>query len=329
MNKEVADFIASLSEEEQGILDKVFSNWKLWLPKIENVKVDTLVDIVNPKEPELAAEKEKVLQEQKQNFEFPSLSFIEARVVEFAALKTDFPSLPAKLENDETFRGNYYNEGNTARMNGLRPYREETLETILQEISELPWSTGEPGGLWKNSIYGVPCPIPQVIGGTPPSGSYFLRPYRADNILQGNVIIGEQVFEEWEYRGRKIKMLKDGWEWRIEGGHPSFVWTFGTVPTNPCIEWMLIGEVHINTKDGPEIYMRHPSKRGSMPPTPGAPWKQKEPIGILDIYSEEVYGQAWLGLRKLGFFGGLNVAINWIEGAEWALGAGSRPPWID
>lgn len=327
MNQEIVDFIASLSKDEVEALDDAFANWQQWLPKMQSVKVDTLVEMVQPNTPELLQEKEKQQLKKSQKFEFPSLSFIEERVAEYAKRTTSFPSLPQSLADDETFAGNYHNEGNQARMWGLRPYRDETLSGILQEIGELPRSSGDPGSLWRGSNFGVPCPIPQVVGGTPPYNTYFLRPKLPDNILQGNKIIGAQVYEPWQYRNRTIKMLRDGWEWSISGGHPSFIWVFGCVPTNQCVEWMLTGEVHIQTKFGPEVYMRHPSKTG-IPAMPGSPWKQKEPIGILDIYSEEIYGSAWLGLRKLGFFGGLNVAINWVEGAEWALGVLDKPSWM-
>ena len=197
---------------------------------------------------------------------------------------------------------------------GLRPDPSLTMESLLEQVAELPRLDAakiRALGLRGDMFDG--CPEPQVLDrGRAPFGTFFLREDKRG-----------RAFDDFEHRERAIRVLDDN-TWSISGLEPFQDWKFGT-SANPNVEWYMEGIFYKPGRDGGRIPGQLTELPGSAAPGPYQP----VPTGIcsVSIDSASVFGSAWIILKRLGFWGALDVAINYIELQEWAYGVAGWPAW--
>ena len=139
------------------------------------------------------------------------------------------------------------------------------------------------------------------------------------------------------HRGRTIERQGEN-EWTISSTSPNWSWEFRNVPANPTLEWVVRGKVlvpreGVNPADYHELpqdqlfamatvpITQHPSLGSNsedLVDLNGAWWERyPENFYSFDIHSPLTTGEPEGGL---GFWGALNVAINWISAVEDAYG---------
>ena len=186
----------------------------------------------------------------------------------------------------------------------LRPHGEPaSIQELVDRIAAKPLSPE-----WVN------CPEPEVKSSRPvPFGHYYLREDKRG-----------RLYDETVVRGRTVTPLSDD-SWSISAQDPFEPWELSSVPGNPTIEWMLRSHRNFVTPEGRVLQSDCHPDTGPVDPNRAPP----EHIGAVDIRSERVYGQATMGLKRLGMHGALEVAISYIELIEWAYGQAERPAWLD
>lgn len=261
------------------------------------------------------------------DFKIPSKEEVEAKMKEvLPEPKQVDVTFPEELQKCENFQMQLL-EWDTKRFLmpqtwNLRPNRYPNIEALLAEVAELPIASAET--FWENCRMDVPYPTPGVISDRAPFSSFFLGPEKEDAAVVDGKIVGRYSSDPFAYRGRTITP-NNNHTWDISASHEMFVWEFGTVPTNPTVEWILRGDLYVYHEGRKLIENAYPRSGFSDPNLPN--WKR--PLSLLiDITSEATYGHAWLGLKQLGFWGGLDVAINFIEGVEWAYGVAEKPKYL-
>ena len=146
-----------------------------------------------------------------------------------------------------------------------------------------------------------------------------------------------------KHRGRAINRNGEN-EWTISSPSPNWRWKFMNVPANPTLEWVVQGEVllprpGVNIDDFPDLSQDDLFAMATLPVTQhpdlgmnsedlvdlnGAWWERNsENFYSFAIHSPLVTGEPEGGL---GFWGGLNVAINWITELEDAYGVPQLKP---
>ena len=137
-----------------------------------------------------------------------------------------------------------------------------------------------------------------------------------------------------EHRGRTVTRESEN-EWTISSPSDNWRFKFVQVPGNPTLEWVVSGEVlvprpGVDPDDYPDLsdedkfamstipMSQHP-ELGIEAVTMEGPWWEEHPENFhgFDIHSPYTIGEPEGGL---GFWGGLNVAINWIDAVEAAYG---------
>ncbi|MXV76392.1 hypothetical protein F4Z99_19235 [Candidatus Poribacteria bacterium] len=259
-------------------------------------------------------------------FKIPSKEEVEAKMKQVLPEPEHVDvSFPSKLEDCDNFQMQMLEwdtkDFRMPQIWNLRPNRYPNIEALLKEVAELPIALAST--FWENSNNDVPYPTPQVVSGDPPFRSYFLGPEKEDMTVVDGEIVGRYRKTPFDYRGRIITP-NNNHTWAISAIHEMFVWEFGTVPTNPTVEWILKGDLY-EDESRRTLSSSYPRLGFQDPNLPN--WRR--PLSLLiDIASEAVYGTAWLGLKQLGFWGGLDVAINFIEGVEWAYAVAEKPEYL-
>ena len=218
------------------------------------------------------------------------------------------------------------------RLWNLRPHRYENVDEILEVIAKLPLDTEntfwEPQ--WQEG--GKYCQIPQVIKlNSKPFGCYYLKPDKEDNMILDGQIVGKASSGDFAYRGRRI--TPSGETWNISGRSPErmvFEWKVLYDSSHPTIDYTLQGTLWTRVReDGDRSGGRpsHPDADWGNPNDPN--WERPLEFGTVYLIGDDVYGSARMGLKHLGFWGSLDVAINFIEGVEWAYDLAPKPEYLD
>ncbi|MDE0398882.1 MAG: hypothetical protein OXL96_13890 [Candidatus Poribacteria bacterium] len=216
---------------------------------------------------------------------------------------------------------------------GLRPRRYANMEELLLEIAALPLDTESPRKFWSVGRRGEKrgYHIPQVINETAkPFGCFYLKPDKEDSIILDGKIVGKASHETFAYRGRQI--TPRGEKWDVSGVSPEdtvFEWEIIYSSSHPTIDYTLQGTLWTRLhEDGDRSGGRskHPDADYGNPNHPN--WKRPLEFSNVYLIGNEVYGTAYIGLKKLGFWGALDVAINFIEGMEWSYDLAEKPAYL-
>ncbi len=263
-----------------------------------------------------------------QPFTFPPLEQVKERMGAMWPTPT-YPRwiLPESMQGHPQCESNFGDEANNPDLGNappdwmLRPERELTQQQLVDTIAELP-RTDDPVGNGRDNGW-RDFPDPEC---KDPDGIHacYLAPSREDNVVENGEIVGMSS-REWTYRGRIITM-RDSDTWSISGTTENMSHRFRRTPTNPTMEWWLENEVQ-DQPASPLVHQRHPDLQRQDPNL--KPQDRLGEWGVFEITSSGVYGYAWIALKRLGFMGGLDVAINYIECLDWALGIAGRPAWLD
>lgn len=217
----------------------------------------------------------------------------------------------------------------------LRPRRYANMEELLQEIAELPIDDGwtrkfwQPGRRGEKRAYHIPQVMPA--SGRPWS-CYWLGPDKEDSIILDGKIAGKGSSDTFDYRGRKINPI-DGnrWEiWKDSSEDDKFEWTILFSDSHPVIDYTLTGMLrtqHYASDNSWGGTSKHPDlKEWGNPNKPN--WTRPLVFSNIWLVGADVYGDAYLALKKLGFWGALDTAINFIEGVEWAYDLADKPEYL-
>ena len=233
----------------------------------------------------------------------------------------------------------------------LRPKRYEKMEELLAEIAELPRDTGHPKQYWRpnphlarlseaerkaqniaehrvNPEHHIPQVIPEY---NRPFSCAWLKPDQEDSLIVDGKIAGKGTMDTWVYRGRKIKPT--GNRWKIESASPDggkFEWALLFSDSHPTIDytlnctlWTRYYEYNNSWGGG---YSRYPEP--NVWDDANAPNYQRPLSFDMWVIGWDVYGHSYITHKKLGFFGALDVAINFIEGVEWSYDLAKRPAYL-
>lgn len=261
------------------------------------------------------------------DFKIPSKEEVEAKMKQVLPepkiVDVVIPEPLLKCENFQEQLFGYRNDKYEMPQTwNLRPNRYPNIEALLKEVAALPLALAST--FWEQCNMDVPYPTPEVVSDRPPFFSFFLGPEKEDATVVDGKIVGRYSTEPFIHRGRTITP-NNNHTWDISASHEMFSWEFGTVPANPTVEWMLMGTLYHGERRLETN--KHPEVRGWFDPNlPN--WKRPLALAPIEITSEATYGHAWLGLKQLGFWGGLDVAINFIEGVEWAYGVAEKPKYL-
>ena len=233
----------------------------------------------------------------------------------------------------------------------LRPKRYENMEELLAEIAELPRDTGRPKQYWRpnphlarlseaerkaqniaehrvNPEHHIPQVIPEY---NRPFSCAWLKPDKEDSLIVDGKIAGKGTMDTWVYRGRNIKPTGNRWE--VESASPEggkFEWSLLFSDSHPTIDYTLNGTLWTR------YYEYNQSWGGgySRYPEPNV-WDDanarnyERPLSFdMWVVGASVYGQSYITHKKLGFFGALDTALNFIEGVEWAYGLAGKPEYL-
>ena len=204
----------------------------------------------------------------------------------------------------------------------LRPKGYDSMESVLKAICEIPFADGRT--FWQGCNWDEVYPKPQVVGDNPPFRTFYLKPDKEDSVIVNGKIAGPAATDDFKFLDRDISPLSED-AWKISPSHPMFEWKFLRVPANPTIEWILEG--HIYEDDSFDLGLSYHPETTAHYDYNLPPWRRPLCLGY-SIFSEAVYGTAWLGLKQLGFWGGLEVAINLIRGFEWAYDVADKPEYL-
>ena len=216
----------------------------------------------------------------------------------------------------------------------LRPNRYENIEVLLAKIAELPVEEKDKRVFWSRGRRGADrCyHIPQIRNdNTKPLGCFYLKPDKEDNIIIDGAIVGSAASDAFEYRSRTITV--DGDYIDISGASPEgmkFEWKIMHSPSHPTIKYDLQGTLWTDKHyDGSWTggYSRYPEPNVW---DDGNKQNWERPLNFnMYLTGAAVYGIAYLSLKQLGFFGALDVAINFIAGVEWAYDLADKPAFIE
>ena len=263
-------------------------------------------------------------------FNCPPLDEVQRRMKEILTPGTrEGIVYPAHLEGTP-FAVDYEGPYSVGHLFELRPDREATRQTLIDQIGQLPMAVSDE--FWGNGGRRE-WPTPQVIAENAPFQTYFLAPDMEDSIEDNGEVIGLTRQTPWTYLDRTITPLygRNSY-WEISGGHPAFSWVL-SVDRGGNREYSLSGEIKWVMPDAPAGWVpvsSHPERLDTgIEPDPNAPSHERpDDLRGLYISGTDVYGSAWLSIKKLGYFGSLEVAINWIDCLEYAYGVADRPHWL-
>lgn len=262
-------------------------------------------------------------------YEFPPFAAVEAEMRE-AIREWDFRpgprwTLPESMSGDpgceRTFgrKANDPRQGQAPTLWALRPDKSLTQQALVDAIAALPRSKTPLGGDTEIDLGRTRMPEPQVRGPSEgvPFGFCFLAADEPDDRVLGGKICGRNAAEPFEHRGRTIEPVSRD-EFRIASPHRAWSYRLtwyrdgggeNCIAKAECRVWDAAQGCELTLSD-------HIDRQGD--PRHATDPDEASAFSWFPISDSAVYGSAWLPLKSLGFWGQLEVALNWLELLERA-----------
>ena len=340
-----AEWANGLTDDEARAVETehpwIFENWQVGSVWPLAMMQKWLVDAQSL----LEAARDKVAAQNALSFNCPSLEETQRRMLEVYLQPEgarDEVTMPKSLAGIAPFVEEYYdrqsngvNLSSAGELYRLRPRTKDTRQSLLDQIGELPQANATT--FWERASMELEWPTPQVIGSDPPFQTYYLNADEEDTITGGDgLLVGLTRHTPWNHRSRLITPLgKENKSWQIGSIHPAFAWYFHVFPVGNY-EYELRGTIESPhpgrpPEDGATLVRYcHPDRGLHGSCNPNRPILERpDDMSSLSISGSQVWGTAWLPIKKLGFMGALEVAINKIECLEWAYGLTARPDWLE